>query len=137
VVLIARLSLRDGDLTELRRVELRHLELRDVAAELVEALHRPRAHDAAQAMLLDAVALLQQIAELLRAEETKGRLEDRADHIARFEHVDRVGFHQLLEPLGERRLAAADWTQEVKDLALLFETLRRVLEVTDDTLDRV
>ena len=114
-----------------------HLELRDVAAELVEALHRPRAHDAAEAMLLDAVFLFQQIGQFAGAEQPQRGFEHRADLVARLEHVDRILLHQILEPLGERGLAAADRTEEIENLALLFEALRGMLEVAHDPLDRV
>ena len=45
--------------------------------------------------------------------------------------------HQILEPFGERGFAATDGAEQVKNLALLFEALRRVLEVAHDPLDRV
>ncbi len=115
----------------------RDFEFRDVAAELVQALHRPRAHHAAQAMALDAVFVFEQSGQIGGAEEAERALEHRADPIVRLEHVDRTFLHQLLQPLGERGLAAADGTEQVENLALLFETLRRVLEVADDPLDRV
>ena len=49
-----------------------------------------------------------------------------------FEHIDRLVLHQLLEPLGERGLAAADRAEQIEDLLALFEALRGVLEVADD-----
>jgi hypothetical protein len=42
VVLVARLGLRHADLAQLGGVQLDNGELGDVAAELVEPLHRPR-----------------------------------------------------------------------------------------------
>ena len=45
--------------------------------------------------------------------------------------------HQILETFGERGLAAADRAEQIEYLALLFETLRGVLEVAHDPLDRV
>ena len=45
--------------------------------------------------------------------------------------------HQLLEPLGQRRLAAADGTQQIKDLLALFQALGGVAEEANDALDRV
>jgi hypothetical protein len=43
--------------------------------------------------------------------------------------------HQLLQALGDGRLAAADRAQQVQDLLLLFQALRGVAEVRDDLLD--
>ena len=51
--------------------------------------------------------------------------------------VDRLCLHQRFQPLGDRRLAAADRTQQIEDLLLLLQPLRRVLEERDDLLDRV
>ena len=45
--------------------------------------------------------------------------------------------HQCLEPLGDRRLAAAHRAQQVEDLLLLLKSLGGMSEVTDDLLDRV
>jgi hypothetical protein len=59
VVLVARLGLGDGDLRSTEGRSLTTLNLRDVAAELVQALDRPRAHDAVQVAARDAVFLLQ------------------------------------------------------------------------------
>ena len=53
------------------------------------------------------------------------------------QHVDRALLHQILEPLGERGLAAADGAEQVEDLLSLFEALCRVAEVADDALDRI
>src|SRR6202012_2508997 len=88
-------------------------------------------------MTLDAIALVQQVHQLRGAEKAKRAFENRADVIAGLENIDRMLLNQILEALGERRLAAADGAEEIKNLTLLLETLRRVLEVTDDTLDRV
>ena len=48
-----------------------------------------------------------------------------------------MDFHQRLEPLGERRLAAADRPEQIEYLLALFEALRRVAEEADDALDRL
>ena len=72
-----------------------------------------------------------------RAEETERTFEHRADLIARLQHIDRALLHQFLETLGERGLAAADRTEQVENLPLFLETLRGVLEVAHDPLDRV
>ena len=45
--------------------------------------------------------------------------------------------HHRLQALGDRRLAAADGTQQVEDLLLFLEALRGMLEERDDLLDRV
>src|ERR1700679_545177 len=45
--------------------------------------------------------------------------------------------HQILEPLGKRRLAAADRAQQVEYLALLLEALGGMLEIAHDALDGV
>ncbi len=45
--------------------------------------------------------------------------------------------HQLLQPFGDRALAAADRAQQVEDLLLLFEPLCGVPEVGDHLLDGV
>ena len=137
VVLVAGLGLGDGDLAQLVGIELGDFELGDVAAEFVEALDRPRAHDAADAVTLDAVAFGEQIAEFDGAEQAERAFEHRADLVAGLQHIDRMVLHQILEPLGERGLAAADRAQQIENLPLLFEALRRVLEVADDALDRV
>ena len=46
-------------------------------------------------------------------------------------------FHQRLQPLGERGLAAADRAEQIEDLLALFEALRGVAEEADDPLDRL
>ena len=46
-----------------------------------------------------------------------------------------MNFHQRLQPLGERRFAAADRTEQIEDLLALFEALRGVAEEPDDALD--
>ncbi len=88
-------------------------------------------------MLVDAVFLGQKIGQLAGTEEPQRRFEHGRDFAAGLEHIDRVLLHQLLEPLGERGLAAADGTQQIEDLALLLEALCGVLEVAHDPLDRV
>ncbi len=45
--------------------------------------------------------------------------------------------HQILEALGERGLAAADRSQQIKNLPLFLEALRCMFEVAHDPLDRV
>src|SRR5579859_7032684 len=102
VVLIARLGLCDSDLPELRRAETDNLELRDVAAELIETLDGPRTHDSVQAMLLDAVAFGEKVHEFCRAKQSKRRFEDRADRVSGLQDIDGHLLHQVLQPFGER-----------------------------------
>ena len=47
-----------------------------------------------------------------------------------------MDFHQGLEPLGKRRLAAADGPEQIENLLALFQALRCVPEEPDDALDR-
>ena len=103
----------------------------------VEPLGRPGRADAGQAPGGDAVAVLEDGAHGLRAEEAERRFEHRADLVAGGEHIDRLGLHQRLEALGERGLAAADRTQKVEDLLALLEPLRGMLEIAHDPLDRL
>ena len=94
VVLVARLRLGDGDLADARRVDLHHPEARDVAVELVEALHAPGAHQVGEPAPRNAVAVLEHVAHLLGVEEAERALEDRADLVPGLQHVDRVHLHQ-------------------------------------------
>ena len=71
IVLIARLRLGDRDLPELGRVKPRHLEFGNVAAELIQSLHRPRAHHLPDAVFLDAVFVGQKIGKLRGAEQAQ------------------------------------------------------------------
>src|SRR5579864_6273964 len=137
VVLVAGFRFRDRDLPQFRGVDPRHFELGNVAAELVESLDGPRADDAGQAMALDAVTVGEQRPELFRAEESKGGFEYRTDVVASLENIDGKFFHQVLQPFGERGLAAADRTEQVKYLPPFLEPLRRMFEIADDALDRV
>ena len=57
--------------------------------------------------------------------------------VAGLQHIDRILLHQILEPFGERGLAAADGPEQIEDLPLLLEALGGVLEVAHDPLDRV
>ncbi len=137
VVVVARLGLRDADLTQPRRHQAHDGEFRDVAAEFGEALGRPRRHDAGQAARRDAVALLQRLAHRVRIEQTERTLEDRADLVASLQHVDRAFLHQQLETLGERGFAATDRAEEIEDLLAFLQPLRGMAEEADDPLDRL
>ncbi len=133
VVFVARFGLGDRDLVQDRRLDLDHLELADIAADLVEALYRPGRHDLVQVTSRDAVLLLENFTVFLDIEQAERRFE----HRRILDRVDRHPFHQRLEPVGERRLAAADRAEQVEDLFLFLEALRGVLEVGNDLLDRI
>ena len=109
----------------------------DVAAEFVEPLDAPRAHQAGEAAARDAVAVLEHRAHLFGVEQPERALEHRADLVAGLEHVDRVDLHERLQALGQRGLAAADRPEQVEDLLALLEALRGVAEEGDDALDRL
>ncbi len=133
VVLVARLGLRDADLAQDRRIAPDDLELADVAAELLEPLDRPRRQDAVEVAPRNAVFLLEDGAVLGGVEQAERRLV----HRRALDGVERHLLHELLEPLGDRALAAADGAEQIEDLLLLLEPLRGVAEVRDDLLDRV
>ena len=137
VVLVARLRLGDGDLADPRRIDLHHAEARDVAAELVEPLEAPGAHQVGEPAPGNSVAVLEHVSHLLRVEKAEGVLEDRADLVLGLQHIDRVDFHERLQALRQRRLAAAHRTEEVEDLLALLQALRGVAEEADDPLDRI
>ncbi len=137
VVLVARLGLGDGDLAQARGPDLDHLEARDVAVELVEALERPGAHQPGQPPARDAVALLDLLAHRVGVEQAQRALEDRRHLVPGLQDVDGVDLHQELQPLGERRLTAADGSEQVEDLLALLQPLRGVAEERDDPLDRL
>ena len=137
VVLVARLGLGDRDLAQPRRLDLGDAEAGDVAAKRFEPLQTPRAHQAAETAARNAVLLLDHRPELIGIEQAERRFKHRREFVARLEHVDRMNFHQRLQPLGERRLAATDGPEQIEDLLALFETLSCVPEETDDALDRL
>ena len=137
VVLVTGLSLGDADLAQARRLDLGDAELRDITAEGFEPLVAPRAHQPGQTAARNAVFLFEHRAQRVGIEQAERRLEHRAQLVSGLEHVDRMGFHQLLQPFGERRLAAADRSEQIEDLLALFETLRGVPEEADDALDRI
>ena len=112
-------------------------EVRDVAAELVEPLHaqgliRPVRRRRGMPYLSSSIGPMR-----LGIEQAERALEDRADLVAGLQHVDRMHFHQRLQPLGQRGLAAADRAEQVEDLLALLEALRGVAEEADDPLDRL
>ena len=133
VVLVARLRLGHADLLEDAGVALDDLELADVAAVLFQALDGPGAEDALQVTARDAVLALQQRAILGGIEEAQRRLV----HRRALDGIERHLLHQLLEPLGDRALAAAHRPQQVEDLLLFFQALRGMPEVRHHLLDGV
>ncbi len=137
VVFIAGLGFRKGDLAQFRRIKANDLEFRNVAAEFVEAFHRPRAHQAVEAALFNAVLVLKQAFQFIRLEEAKRAFEYWGDFVAGLEDIDGVRFHQVFEAFGERGFAAAYRAEQVDDLAFFFEALRRVPEERNDPFDRV
>jgi len=72
-----------------------------------------------------------------RIEQAERALEHRADLVPGLEHVDGLFLHQQLEPLGQRRLAAAHRAKQIEHLLALLEALRGVTEEPDDPLDRL
>ena len=137
VVFVARLGLGDADLAQPRRHQLDDAEFRDVAAELVKPLGRPWRDQAVQPAPRNPVFVLQEVGHALGMEEAKRRFEDRADLVADLQRVDRPLLHQLLQPLGQRRLAATDRAEQIEDLLALLEPLGSIAEIADDPLDRV
>ncbi len=103
----------------------------DVAAEFLQALDRPRAHDGAQVVAGDAVVFLEDGAILMDIEQAERRFVYRRA----LDGVERHLLDQQLEPFGQRGLAAAHRAEQVEDLLLFLQALRRVAEVGDDVLD--
>ena len=131
VVLVARLGLGDRDLLQHRRAQLHDSKSGDVATVLVQALDRPRRHDRVQVAARDAELGFDRGAVLERREQTERRLV----HRRTLQRVEGHQFHQVLEFLGERGLAATRRAQQVEDLLAFLERLRRVLEERDHLLD--
>ena len=127
------LGLGDRHLAQHRRIDADDAELGQVAAEFLQALQRPGRHDAGEVAARHAVVVLEHGAEALGREQAERRLVDRRT----LDRVDRARLHHRLEALGDRRLAAADGTEQVEDLLAFLEALRRVLEEGHDLLDRV
>jgi hypothetical protein len=133
VVLVSRLGLGDRDLPQDGRLDPHHAEARNVPAVFLQALDRPRRHDAREVARGDAVIGFEHRAVLRRREEAERALVDgRA-----LQRVDRALLHQLLQALRDGGLAPADGTQQVEHLLPLLETLRRVLQERHDLRDHV
>ena len=133
VVLVAGLRLGDRHLAKHRRPDAHDSKLRQVPAVLLEALQRPRRHDAGEVAARDAVVGFEDGAKALGREQSQRRLV----HRRALDRVDRPRFHHHLQPLCDRRLAAADRSQQVEDLLPFLEPLRRMLEERDDLIDRI
>ncbi|MNG94455.1 hypothetical protein D3C79_534670 [compost metagenome] len=131
VVFVAGFGLGDGDLVEDRRVQLHHLELADVAAELLQALGGPGRHDGVQVAPRDAELFLEDGPVFGGVEQAQGRLEYRRA----LDGVERYLFHQLLEFFGQRRFTAAHRAQQIEDLFLFLQALGGVAEVGHDLVD--
>ena len=74
---------------------------------------------------------------MLRVEQAERAFKHRAEIVAGLQHIDGMHFHQRLQPLGERGLAAADRAKQVHNLLALFQALRGMAEEADDPLDRL
>ncbi|MHC2681565.1 hypothetical protein ACVJDU_003129 [Bradyrhizobium diazoefficiens] len=135
VVLVTGLGLGNRDLAQPRRLDFCNPELGNVAAEGLKPLVAPRAHQSGEAPARNAVFLLQHRPELIGIEQAERALEHGREFVAGLEHVDRMHFHQRLQPLGERGFAAADGAEQIEDLLALLQALRRVPEETNDALD--
>ena len=113
------------------------LKARDIAAEFFQPLQAPGAHQPRQSALRNAVALLQHVAHHRRIEQAEGAFENRAEFVAGLQDVDRMDFHQRLQPFGQRRLAAADGAEQIENLFALFQALGGMSKEGDDPLDRL
>ena len=131
VVLVARLGLGDRHLLEDAGVALDHAELTDVTAELFQAFDRPGAQDPLQVTPGDAVFLLQDRAIFGRIEQPQRRLVHRRALECKEGHM----LGQLLEALGNRRLAATHRSQQIQDLLAFLQPLRGMPEVRHHLLD--
>jgi hypothetical protein len=78
-------------------------------------------------------SLLEDRAVLGGVEQAQRRLVDRRA----LDRVEGHLLHQLLQPLGDRALAAAHRAQQVEDLLLLLQPLRGMAEVAHHLLDGV
>ena len=101
VVLVTGLGLGDRDLAQPRRLDFCDPELGNVAAEGLEPLVAPRAHQAGEPTARNAVLLFQHRAELLRIEQAERGLEHGTELVAGLQHIDGMDLHQRLEPLGQ------------------------------------
>src|SRR5690606_16450950 len=112
-------------------------EFGDVAAKFIKALDAPGAHQACEAALRNAVIVFQTLTPHSGVKQAERMLEYRRELIAGLQHIDRLIFHQRLQTLRQRRLTAANRTEQVDNLLALFQSLRGVTEEGDDPLDRL
>src|SRR4051794_16348560 len=96
-------------------------ELADVATVFFEALDGPWAQDALQIARRNPILLFEQRPVFRRVEQAERGLV----HRRALDRVERHLFHQRLQALGDRALAAADRAEQVQDLLLFLEALRR------------
>ncbi len=137
VVVVPRLGFRDRNLAQARWIHFCDAKFGDVAAEFVEPLDAPRTHQTIQAALRNAIIVFKTLAPHSRIEQPQRMLEHRRKLLTRFQHIDRLIFHQRLQALSQRRLAAADRAQKVDNLLALFQTLSGVAEERNDAFDRL
>src|SRR3569833_1585665 len=133
IVFITRHGFGDGDLKQHRRKTFHHLELGDVAVELVQAFHSPRRHDPAEIACRYAVVLFEDGAVFLAREQAEWRLV----HRRTLDRIERNLFHQRFQLLRQRGLAAARGAEQIEYLLFLFEALCGVAEEGHDLLDGV
>ena len=88
-------------------------------------------------MTFDSIFVGEQRSEFFGAKKAERRFEHRADLVAGFQDIDGILLHQVLETFGERGFATAHRPKQIKNLPPLLEALCRMLEVADNTLDRV
>ncbi len=133
VVLVTGFGLGDADLLELRRIAFDDAELADIAAIVFQPLDRPRTKYSVQVAARNIVFLLQDIRVLRRIEQPQRALVDRGI----LQGIEGDLLHQGLQALGDRRLAAADRSQQVQHLLLFLEPLGGMAEIGDDLLDHL
>ena len=114
-------------------MQTHHAELRQIPAELLEALGRPGRHRPPQVALGNVVFLLEQLAIFLRREQPERRFVDRRI----LDRIERYALHEQLQAFGQRRLAATDRAQQVENLLALLQPLSGMTEIGDDLLDRL
>ncbi len=120
IVLVSRLGFGNRDLAQPRRLYPDDAEAGNIAAEVVEPLQAPWAHQPVQRR--SGMPYCSWSSEPMSQDRTGERaFEHGTDLVARFQDVDRMNLHQLLQPLRERRLAAADGTEQIENLLALFE----------------
>ena len=79
----------------------------------------------------DAVIVFQNLAIFFGIEQPQRRFK----HRRAFDGVERHFFHQLFQPLRQRRFSAAHRTQQIENLFLFFQPLRGMFEIGNDLLD--